>query len=794
MFYKFTPDLMSKEDLEYISTGREKTVANIVKKLQNSISSNLATHILLVGQRGIGKTHTLLQIYHKLNEFSNFTTIRLSEEEYSVTSVENLFKRILEELNVEFDENNVEATALNEFNNLKNQKKFPVIFVDNLQMLFEQMENELPKLRAILQEHNPFCIVGSALTVFHEISSHDEPFYNFMDVTFLKGLNVKAMRTLIKKRFECGGKKELLKNFEKYTERVKGIHILTCGNPRLTHALCEILLQKNSLVDLESNLLELLDQLTPYYQVRMEQLSITQRKIVDTLSQEKGPISPTELAQITKMKVASVVTQLRRLENNGIAEAIKFRDKKETSYQVTERLYRIWREMRSPIGSKRISLFINFLKIWYTRKERLFEYRQLSDRFFEISTHSEEDTKKHLVYACYLLDTMPDMKILDLENTVQRFMLIGDFDSALREIKSVEEFKKQMSNKIISLAAELSMAHARCCMSEASEKYGHLRDAVKERDLVENKLMRITKKYQNKSDSKEHAWLHQMYHKLASHYIQKNELDKAEKYVDLSMAVINYSCTSSMLEKSIIMIHRKDFKKALKVLSEIPKALSEIPKALSEIPKDKIGREVNVLRLGCLVEINKVQDAEKIAIDLINSGFEDFFRILDAVGGTNDLGLLSKVVDVTFGNLSNLDEKLQKELVPKIAGDIAHYAAHTMAENENKFTEMLFDSLETLARRYTIDAYFISLLPVTELVKDDKLEKAVLFMDKIIEIDSFSEESVLPLNRALNYIKTENPDILEKVHKEYRDLITNMILEISPTTKIPQQIIDSLQQ
>ncbi len=780
MFYKFTPDLMSKEDLEYISTGREKTVANIVKKLQNSISSNLATHILLVGQRGIGKTHTLLQIYHKLNEFNNFTTIRLSEEEYSVTSVEGLLKRILEELDVEFDENNVEATALNAFNNLKNQKKFPVIFVDNLQMLFEQMGDELPKLRSILQEHNPFCIVGSALTVFHEISSHDEPFYNFMDVTFLKGLSVKVMRALIKKRFERGGEKELLENFEKYTKRVNGIRILTGGNPRLTHALCEILLQKHSLADLESNLLELLDQLTPYYQVRMEQLPVSQRKIVDTLSQEKGPISPTELAQITKMEVASVVTQLRRLENNGIVEAIKFRDKKKTSYQVTERLYRIWREMRSPIGSKRISLFINFLKIWYTRKEKLFEYRQFSDRFFDISAHSEEDAKKRLVYACYLLATMPDMKILDLENTVQRFIFLGDFDSALLEVTNMEKFNKQMPDKIVSLAAELSIAYARYFLSEASEKYGHLSDAVKKRDLIESKLMRITKKYQNKPDSKEQKWLHQMYHKLTSYYLQKNELDKAEKYINLSMAVINYSCPSSMIEKSRMTIRRKDFKKALKILSEIP--------------KDKVGRDVNILRLGCLGEINKVQDAEKTAIDLINSGFEDFFRILDAVGGANDLGLLSKVVDTTFDNLSNLDEESQKKLVPEIARDITHYAAHTMAENKNKFTEMLFDSLETLARRYTIDAYFISLLPVTELVKDDKLEKAILFMDKILKIDSFSEESVLPINLALNYIKTENSDILEKVHKEYRDLITNMILAFSPTTKIPQQIIDSLQQ
>jgi hypothetical protein len=72
------------------------------------------------------------------------------------------------------------------------------------------------------------------------------------------------------------------------------------------------------------------------------------------------------------------------------------------------------------------------------------------------------------------------------------------------------------------------------------------------------------------------------------------------------------------------------------------------------------------------------------------------------------------------------------------------------------------------------------------------LEKAILFLDTITKMNSDFEDSLLPLHLALDYIKTENSDILEKVHKEYRDLLINIISQISPKTKISQLIIDSL--
>ena len=274
-FYQFTPDLMSKEDLESITCGRSDLISDILTKFKTVSSTNLPVHVLLVGQRGIGKTHTLLTILHALEKQGGFKTVRLSEEEYSVTSVNDFLKRILEELHIEFDVDDIESKALSEFTRLKQQKQFPVIFVDNLQMLFKQI-HDLPKLRSLLQEHNPFCIMGSALSIFKEIESYDEPFYNFLDVKFLKGFTVKEITELIKKRLNIVKNDKLLTDLRENIHRIEGLHILTGGNPRLIHYLCEIIIQKNSLMDLESNIISLLDRLTPFYQMRMEKLSINE--------------------------------------------------------------------------------------------------------------------------------------------------------------------------------------------------------------------------------------------------------------------------------------------------------------------------------------------------------------------------------------------------------------------------------------------------------------------------------------------------------------------------------------
>ena len=100
----------------------------------------------------------------------------------------------------------------------------------------------------------------------------------------MKGLNEKEMEDLIRKRLIIAQKQELANQLSKFRERIKGIHVLTGGLPRLIHSLCEILIQQNSLDEMETNLLTLLDQLTPFYQTRMESMSPEKRKVSSAIA------------------------------------------------------------------------------------------------------------------------------------------------------------------------------------------------------------------------------------------------------------------------------------------------------------------------------------------------------------------------------------------------------------------------------------------------------------------------------------------------------------------------------
>jgi hypothetical protein len=65
--------------------------------------------------------------------------------------------------------------------------------------------------------------------------------------------------------------------------RIDAVHFLAGGNPRIYVIFSEFLASRESLDELASAFMAMLDDLTPYYQERMKNLSPQQRKIVDIL-------------------------------------------------------------------------------------------------------------------------------------------------------------------------------------------------------------------------------------------------------------------------------------------------------------------------------------------------------------------------------------------------------------------------------------------------------------------------------------------------------------------------------
>ena len=465
--YKFTPDLQNPEELKKLFVGREKLLKDILGKIEKATITGTSKNCILIGPRGIGKTHLLLLIYYSINESklkNHLIPIKFAEEEYSIFDLADLILKILEHMNEEVDiptSEFIEAlkkkdkTEILE-NSLEFIRKFKIeknkrllLLLENLQLIFDQFGNEdISRFRDILQREDFFMIIGTAPTFFDKIAKYEEPFYNFFETIYLNKLSPEDIEELIKKRAEYE-ESDVLKNFEDFRPRIRAISILTGGNPRLLLMLYQIITE-NRFMEVRDSLLKLLDEMTPFFQAQMESLPAQQRKILDTLALMDGPATPTEIAKTSRTKVNIVTSQLKRLEDAGYVTPKKYKKKKIVRYEVRERLFRIWREMRTPLGKKRISLLVKFLEIWYTPKELILEYKRIEENIDEVFKLGRvEEAKKSLKYLCYIHEAVSLRFKHDIrEKLIDKFLEVGDMQGAKEEIKRIElQAKKEKDPK-----------------------------------------------------------------------------------------------------------------------------------------------------------------------------------------------------------------------------------------------------------------------------------------------------------------------------------------------------------
>lgn len=401
----YNPTIEKPDDLKKTLIARGPILNDLLKKIRSSSDDRGLKHYLIVGPRGIGKTHLLLVLhytvkgcYKEKSLAKSWISIKTYEEEYRITSLSDLLLRVLGELKEEGSSDEVDSilerlrgrsneeivelalSFLREFR--KKTGKRILLLIEDLGTIFEQINDEaaIGRIRDILMREDIFMLIGTALSLFKEVVGHEKPFYNFFEVIWLPELKSKEVEELIKKRAKVLGEKKIIEKFEEYRPRIKAIIHLTGGYPRLILMLFHIF-TKSELIDVQDALEELLDELTPYFQDRMNRLPAQQRKILDTLALMEGPATPTEIAKEARLDVRIVNPQIRRLTELGYMRVSKQERRKTTRYEVSERLFRIWREMRTIKGRKRIGFLVKFLKIWYTPIESFNKALELKPDF-----------------------------------------------------------------------------------------------------------------------------------------------------------------------------------------------------------------------------------------------------------------------------------------------------------------------------------------------------------------------------------------------------------------------------
>lgn len=435
-FYKYTPALLDPKTLEDTLIGRDVELGNIMRILKNASSGQSISHAIFIGPKGIGKTHILRILYHAvrgdietkgLNIYKEkFIPVIFSEEEYpgNITKFIMLALQYLHESKSEappIPEELINPIALSErhkelaFSYLKTFRektgKTLLLLVDNIGDIIERFTDEdQSSLREILMTYNSILLIGSAPTLFDSIINHERPLYNFYEIIWLKDLSFEETAALLKRYAELDGRNDLIEKFKESEPKLRAIHKLAGGNPRLILSLYHIVIE-GDISSVEVTFLKLLDELSPYFRERIKDLSEQQREIIDVIARAENLLTPTEIAERCLLPVNVVNSQMKRLENIGYVRKPAKKLTKKVFYDLNERLFSLWRQMRVEAGRRRLGFIVRFLEIWFTKTELREHLDKAIKEFENIVTIGEKDKiKNYLDKIWYLKESLPELK------------------------------------------------------------------------------------------------------------------------------------------------------------------------------------------------------------------------------------------------------------------------------------------------------------------------------------------------------------------------------------------------
>lgn len=382
----FTPSMMPPETLEAMLVQREPVLSRCLDNVLDSLRSGSSHHTLFVGPRGIGKTHLISLLHHRLSktpEAQNKALIAwMREEEWGVTSFFELVLRILRTLDATYPALAIEARtqpiydlplaqAEKEAESLLLEvlgEKRLVVLLENLDDLFEQLGDQGQKAwRAFIQNHGNMVLVCTTPSLFAGVSLQKSAFYGFFDIEPLTELDFEDVVLLLGNIATERGDPELAEfiHTPEGRARIRAVHHLAEGNPRIYIIFAQFL-SRDALDELVEAFMHTLDELTPYYQARMKELSGQQRKIVEYLVNYRGAAPVKQIAKSCFITQQTCSNQLKLLKQKRYVRSIE--QGRESYYELCEPLMRLCMEVKTQRGEP-VSLLVEMLRIWYTEDQ-----------------------------------------------------------------------------------------------------------------------------------------------------------------------------------------------------------------------------------------------------------------------------------------------------------------------------------------------------------------------------------------------------------------------------------------
>jgi tetratricopeptide (TPR) repeat protein len=396
--YAYNPRKKSYQQLEKSMVGSDKwdILNTILKEMNIKRNEGPKQHWMIIGPRGIGKSHLMTLLYHKVKYnqklIKKWVPILFPEDLKLAGALHKILERTLNEIIMEIQQKEKERSIAAELKQrIKDIKSVPsseransffdllswfynetgkhtLLIAENLQHLLGKKIPviEQKKLRAFLQTSDALLIIGSATTVFNALHDHGHPFYHFFHIRRLEDLDFEDMKTLLLDILSQKQQPELKSKVTNGNARLKALYSFTGGNPRMAVFLADILS-----TEVPGEMLELmdsiLDELTPYFESILQGIADCFEEVINTLAAFEPAQSPSEIAKHLEMPQASIRNYLKQLKEDGHVR-IAFSKGKSNYYCLNEYLYRIWYQMRDSSHREESRWLIELLLMLYSRE------------------------------------------------------------------------------------------------------------------------------------------------------------------------------------------------------------------------------------------------------------------------------------------------------------------------------------------------------------------------------------------------------------------------------------------
>jgi tetratricopeptide (TPR) repeat protein len=481
-FTFYNPDQLDDQDFLAGFVARQELASKILARLREIKPRGLAQHRLIVGQRGMGKTSLLRRIALGVREDLCLSEVLLPlsfrEEQYNVhnlhvfwcncldalgdwyeaTGRRDLAERLDREvaaLNAqEDDEEGNKALAL--FRGwMKGEQRRPLLLLDNLDIIFAGLKSKQWSLRRVLQEAGGIVVIGASAAALEAAADREGAFYDFFQVDVLAKLEhheiLLCLRHMARQREEAGRK--VLQILDRDPARIHVLYDLTGGNPR-TLAMLYLVLETSGDEDVMRDLERLLDQATPLYKARVEELAPQTRVVFDALALAWDPATAADLGSVTGLEVSVISAQLDRLFKEGVIEKTSLSSTNRTAFQVAERFFNIWYLMRHSSRRQRQRLR------WLTEMlRRIYSPRELRERATGLLGRAEGERSSSAAYCLALSDAVDDRELrtalLSSAHGRSLFAVEGDIqlEDDLSSPTSVPDLVHQAVETVVGAAA-----------------------------------------------------------------------------------------------------------------------------------------------------------------------------------------------------------------------------------------------------------------------------------------------------------------------------------------------------